>query len=393
MLAPLMHLSELDVHLSQLRDQELLREADDELVREQLATAWGDRFLDACSNDYLDLARRTVSRETLGTWINGSDEGASVGAGASRLVYGTHPSHRELERDVAEWLGYEEALLFSSGYAANVGALGALLSKEDAVFSDALNHASLIDGIRLSGARAEVFAHLQLDELERRLSQAAARPARWVIVESYYSMDGDGPDWAVVQALCERYDAHLYVDEAHAIGTFGPAGRGLCARWGVRPDVLLAGFGKAVGAQGACVCSSKRVRAWLWNRARSFVFSTAPSPWLAQLIRGHLEHVRGAEAERARLEGLAAAFRARLRRAGLPLVPGSWGPIVGVVLGSAQAALGAAARLRDQGILTQAIRPPTVPDGQSRLRVVLRAAMSDADVERLAEEISRAARG
>jgi len=379
-----MHLSEVATRLSQLRQQGLLREADDGRLRREGFEAFGDQFLDACSNDYLDLAGSNVSRATSG------DAQAAVGAGASRLVFGTHPEHRILEQVCAEWLGFDAALLFSSGYSANLGTLACLLTEGDAVFSDELNHASLIDGIRLSRVRPTVVPHLNLGQLEAQLAQVQSAPARWVIVESYYSMDGDGPDLAALSALCARFDAHLYVDEAHALGTFGPQGRGLCAVAGVRPDVLMAGFGKAVGGQGACVLSSADVRLWLWNKARAFVFSTAPSPLLAGRVTEQMRRTQASDAARARLAGHAVLLRQLLQEQGIAAMPGSFGPIVSVVLGSPEQAVRCAEELRKVGILAQAIRPPTVPVGQSRLRLVLRAGMSEQQLQRLARAVAGA---
>lgn len=379
-----MHLSAIGTRLAQLREQGLLREADDRGVRQELFAAFGEQFLDACSNDYLDLAGADVSRETP------AQPGAAVGSGASRLVFGTHPEHRKLERTTADWLGYESALLFACGYSANLGALGCLLSEEDAVFSDELNHASIIDGIRLSRARPVVFPHLDLGTLEAQLAQAGGAPARWVVVESYYSMDGDGPDLRALRALCDRYDAHLYVDEAHSVGTFGWRGRGLGAEAGVQADVLMAGLGKAVGGQGACVLGSTDLRLWLWNKARSFVFSTAPSPWLSARVTDQIGRTQDAETARARLMDHAQQLRRALLEQGVETVPGSFGPIVSVVVGGAEQAMACAAQLRAVGILAQAIRPPTVPVGRSRLRLVLRAGMNKDQVQRLADAVATA---
>jgi len=375
-----MKLAELGQRIEELRGVQLLREPDDGLIREDMERVFGARFVDAASNDYLDLAG---SREA---------EAGDLprGAGASRLVFGTHEPHLLLEREAAEWLGFDAALYFSTGYAANVGALGALLSKEDAVFSDQLNHASLIDGIRLSGARARVFAHLDLADLESQLAHASQAPARWVVAESYYSMDGDGPDLPRLATLCREYDAHLYIDEAHAVGTFGEGGRGLCAEQKVKPDVLVAAFGKAVGAQGACVLGTRELRIWLWNRARSFVFSTAPSPRVAASVRAQIVRAQSAQDERERLGERALQFRQLLAEGGAPLVPGSFGPIVSVVLGEAEHALSCADRLRSRGILAQAIRPPTVAAGQCRLRLVLRSSMSEKQVRDLATAVLQA---
>jgi len=382
-----MHLSELEPRLRELEESNLLRSPDDGLVRGQLQERWGADFIDACSNDYLGLTQPAAPPSVQALDVSRETRELPSGAGASRLVFGTHPEHLAAEHELASWMQGESALLFSSGYAANVGALGALLSKDDAVFSDALNHASLIDGMRLSGARVRVVPHLDLGALEEQLKSVADAPARWVVVESYYSMDGDGPDLPRLQALCAKYQAHLYVDEAHSIGTFGPEGRGLCAAQGVRPDVLMLAFGKAFGAQGACVVGSERLRTWLWNRARSFVFSTALSPVLAGVLREQLRRVKQAEAERRRLRDLCFLFRQQLLSHGVELPDGGFGPIVSVVLGSAGQALAAAERLRAQGILAQAIRPPTVPEGKSRLRVVLHANLEERAVVRLSEAV------
>lgn len=309
--------------------------------------------------------------------------GRAGGSGASRLVFGTHPPHLAAEAALADWLDYEAALTFSSGYAANVGALGALLSVEDCVLSDELNHASLIDGIRLSRARATIVPHLDLAQLEAGLRAGQGARARWVVLESYSSMDGDGPDLRRVRELCDRYDAALYLDEAHGVGLFGPAGRGRAAEAGVRADVLMAGLGKAVGAQGGAILGSAELRTWLWNRARSFVFSTAPAPLTATMLVERIGRVRAADAERARLLALAAQTRERLLGLGFDLGSGSFGPILGLRLGEAERALRWAAALRSAGFLAQAIRPPTVPALGSRLRLTLRASHRDDDVERL----------
>lgn len=305
------------------------------------------------------------------------------------MIFGTHPEHLALESEVAAWLGFPAALFFPSGYSANVGALAALLSPEDAVFSDRLNHASLIDGIRLSRARAQVFSHLDLKELEEKLRCSSSAPARWVIVESYYSMDGDGPDLAELRTLCDRFDAHLYVDEAHSVGTFGPEGSGLCARAGMQADVLMVAFGKSVGSQGACILGSEELRIWLWNRARSFVFSTGPSPLLAQSLREQVSLTKKAEAERFDLERISVQVRRKLQDKGVPLQTGSFGPVLSVLLGEEQEALRVAEGLRADGILAQAVRPPTVPPGHSRVRLVLRASFSKAQVSRLCEAVAR----
>lgn len=377
-----MHLKVLPDAIRALEEATRLRHPDDRIFRAQLWSEWGEDFIDAARNDYLGLARihsTDVSRET----------SVASGAGASRLVFGTAPEHLQVEGAVASWLGMPSALLFASGYAANVGALSALLSPEDAVFSDRLNHASLIDGMKLARVKPLVFRHLDLQELERGLQQASFAPARWVVVESYYSMDGDGPDLGRLRELCDRHDASLYVDEAHSVGTFGPAGAGLCHQAGIRADVLMAAFGKAVGSQGACVLGSSDVRTWLWNRARSFVFSTAPSPIHTAHLGVQIAATRAAHGPRDRLRLLAKRVRETLLEENVPMVAGSFGPVLSLVCGSEAAALDLADRLRASGVLAQAIRPPTVPENGSRVRLILNAGLTDPQCRRLVEIVSR----
>ena len=336
----------------------------------------GDSRVDARSNDYLGLAQ-VVSRETAGQ--------PRVGAGASRLVSGTHAEHLELEAQLADWLGMEACLLFSSGYAANVGAISALAGPGETVFSDSLNHASIIDGCRLSRATVVVLPHRDLNALERAL--ADSQGVRWVVTESYFGMDGDVPDLRGIRQLCDAFGAALVVDEVHALGVFGPAGRGLCAEAGIAADVLIGGMGKAFGVQGGFAACSQLFRAWLWNRARSLVFSTAPSPVLCSLALQQLASVRRADAERARLVALEARFAEALRLAGLPLPAGRRGPLFPIVFGSEAAVMAAAASLAAEGVRCHPIRPPTVPAGGSRLRIVLRADMSDSQVALLSDSV------
>jgi 8-amino-7-oxononanoate synthase len=335
-------------------------------------------LVDARSNDYLGLAGRGVSRETTGP----------IGAGASRLVSGSHTEHRELEGELAEWLGFEDCLLFSSGYTANLGVISALAGPGEIVLSDALNHASIIDGCRLSRAEVVVLPHRDVGALERALE--ASRGVRWVVTESYFGMDGDSPDLVALRRICDAHEAALIVDEAHAIGVFGPEGRGLSAALGVTADVLVGGMGKALGIHGGFAACAGVYREWLWNRARSLVFSTAPSPLLCSLASGRVQQVRRAEPERAHLRQLEQRLSERLSQAGVETPPGRHGPLFPVILGSENAVLEGARRARDLGVLCHPIRPPTVPRGASRLRVTLRADMSEADVDALAGALTGA---
>jgi len=385
------HPHAIDTELQALEQLGLLRVPDDGSTRRlalAAAEALGVEFIDASSNDYLGLAGReaprAVSRETAAP---GTPVSEPVGSGASRLVHGSRRAHVDLERSLAGWVGAEAALLFSSGFAANLGLLGAVAGEGDVILSDALNHASIVDGCRLSRARVLKVPHLDLLALEQLLSELPPEQPRWFVTESYFSMDGDGPELDRVAAVCRRHGAGLIVDEAHALGVMGTGGAGLCSLAGLRPDAIVGTLGKAVGSQGAFVAGSASLRSLLWNRARSFVFSTAPSPLLSQISLFHVKQLNGMEAERARLAMLAQEVRAGLRRSGVP-VGRSFGPIIPVLMPPNERVLNAAARLAERGILAQAIRSPTVPPGTERLRITLQATLSLASSERLVRELA-----
>jgi 8-amino-7-oxononanoate synthase len=370
----------LRARLSELEASDLLRDPSDSTARESV-TAPGLAPIDACSNDYLGLGARTVSRETLQALSS-----KRRGAGASRLVQGTFPEHLEAERALADWVKLPTALLGLSAFAANVGTIPALVESESLLVSDRLNHASIVDGCRLAQARVVVTPHLDLEAVETALrSRSTAAPA-WVLTEGLFSMDGDSPDLATLRALCDRYEAGLSVDEAHSLGVVGPAGAGLAGEQGVRVDALVAGLGKAVGSQGGFVAGSEVLRTWLWNRARAFVFSTAPSPLLAHLIHEQVLETRAADSARARLAQRSTELRTALRELGLP-VPAGAGPIIPVRLGANDRALRVMVVLRQHGILAQAIRPPTVPRGEARLRLTVHADWPDDAVPRIARAL------
>lgn len=347
----------------------------DILDRERLLRAPGPpsraNLLDLCSNDYLGYASEPWPA------LN-----ARSGAGASRLVTGNHGAHEDAENTLADWLGADAALLFSSGYAANVGVITALAGPGDLIVSDALNHASIIDGSRLSGARVQVVPHRDSGAVEAALAGGSTSRRRWVITESYFSMDGDSPDLPALRASCERHDAALIVDEAHALGVFGPEGRGLCAAAAVRPDVLIGTAGKALGLHGAFVVGSRALRLWLWNRARSFVFSTGVSPSLASAIAQRTVRARDDGAGRDRLHRASRRIREGLAALGAARVQDGEGPIIPWLLGDEAAALALSRRLAEQGVVVAAIRPPTVAIGASRLRITASASLHEHDVER-----------
>jgi 8-amino-7-oxononanoate synthase len=303
------------------------------------------------------------------------------------LISGTKPQHLALEAELSDWLGAESCLLFSSGYAANVGVLSSLAAPGDTIFSDALNHASIVDGCRLGRGSVVVFPHRDLSALARALGRVQGDGVRWVVSESYFGMDGDSPDLRRLREVCDEQGAALIVDEAHALGVFGVQGRGLCAEAQVVPDVLVGGMGKAFGVHGGFVTCSALFREWFWNRARSFVFSTAPSPLLCGVALEHLEQLRAADAERRQLRRRERRLEERLVAGGVPLPPGRHGPVFPVVFGTESAVLQAAIELRELGVLCQPIRPPTVPSGGSRIRVTLRADMLEPTVDAMAEAL------
>lgn len=340
-------------------------------------------ILELCSNDYLGYATEQLIEVPAQ---------ARLGATASRLIAGDHPEHRALERELAGWLGHEDALVFSSGYAANVGLLSALLRPGDTVISDALNHASIIDGIRLARVQATVVPHNDANAVREALERAPATGRRWVITEGYFSMDGDRPDLRGLRALCDEHGAALLVDDTHALGIFGEEGRGTCAVQGVTPDALIGTFGKALGVQGAFVAGSTLLTDWLWNRARSFVFSTGLSPLIAAANLSAVRRVRADDEGRARLNAVVAHIRGALRALDYRLVERSEGPIIPVLVGPEEGAIGLSEALLRRGVRVLPIRPPTVPPGTSRLRVTVHARLTEEAVER-AIEAFRGARG
>lgn len=329
--------------------------------------------LNFSSNDYLGLAGDTELKSAYQSHISRY----GVGSGASRLVCGTMDVHLELEEKIAALKSAEAGLSFSSGFAAATGTLPALCGKGDVLILDKLCHASLIDGARLSGATMRVFPHNDLERLERHLQWAAGQVGRdgriVVVTESVFSMDGDLAPLAEIVALKEKHGALLLVDEAHAFGVLGPQGRGLAAALGVesRVDLQMGTFSKAVGLSGGYLCGSRAMVDLLINRARSFIYSTAPSPALAATVRDALDLVCGPRGE---------TLRAALLENRNTFSPDTTSAIVPVIIGENEAALAASAELLERGFLVPAIRYPTVPKGSARLRVTLSAAHRPDDI-------------
>ncbi len=341
-----------------------------------------------CGNDYLGLRTHPA---VIDAARHAADAG--FGSGGSRLVSGTTPAHVALEQQLATWLGDEASLLFGSGWSCNVGLLSATLGEGDVVVSDALNHASLIDGIRLTRARRAVVAHGDVDGFRRALIESRGTDGlRLVVVESVYSMDGDLAPLGALAQLCADEGAALYVDEAHALGVLGESGRGLAAALDVADavDARVGTCGKALGGFGAFVTTSQAVRDWWFQRARSFVFSTAPPLPTLAATSAAVELLEAGEAQ-ARLWRVIGRLRDGLADLGWWRGPAR-SAIFPLVVGEAAAAVALSSALDEQGMFVQAIRPPTVPPGTARLRVTASAARSDDDVDAFVDALARATR-
>lgn len=343
------------------------------------------------SNDYLGLSGERFLKDV---FIRGVERWGG-GAGSARLISGTRSVHLALEEEVADWKGTEAALTFASGYATAVGVIPALVGRGDSVILDGLSHASLVDGARLSGAEVRVFLHNRLESLEEKLRSVRGSGGGGkvlVVTESVFSMDGDEAPLRGVVELAERWGAMVMVDEAHAAGCVGPEGRGVVGREGLegRVDVQMGTFSKALGCQGGYVAGSREVMDWLINRARSFVYSTAMPPALAEAIGAAVGWVRGREGEerRVRLRLVVEEFRERFRgelggRLGgdaARLFEASSSAIVPLVVGGAADAVLLSERLLSRGYWVPAVRYPTVPEGLARLRFSLNALLGEADL-------------
>ncbi|HWM54905.1 MAG TPA: 8-amino-7-oxononanoate synthase [Solirubrobacterales bacterium] len=341
-----------------------------------------------CSNNYLGLADhprvRGAAAEAAMRW--------GAGAGASRLISGNMQPHRHLEERLAEFKGYEASLLFGSGYLANTGTIAALAGRGEVVFSDELNHASIVDGCRLSRAETFVYRHGDLEHLAWALREAGER-ASLIVTDGVFSMDGDVAPLEQLAELSRRHRCRLMVDEAHATGALGPGGRGSVAAAGLgdEVDVVVGTLGKALGSYGAYVCGSGELVEYLVNTARPFIFSTAPPPPAAAAALAALELLESHPHRVERLQANAEALRTALAGEGLA-VGGSSTQIVPVEIGDASPAMELSERALERGVFAQGIRPPTVPEGSSRLRFTAMATHRKGELERAAKLVGAAAR-
>lgn len=348
----------------------------------------GRVLINFSSNNYLGLATHPLLIERANEWA------AAWGAGAtaSRLVCGTFDLHEQVEARLAVMKGTEAALIFNSGYQANSAVLPALfdramLNDEPLVFADRLIHASMHHGCRGAGVRALRFRHNDLGHLEQLLIAHTGKPGvRFILTESVFSMDGDRADLGGLVALAERHDAFLYVDEAHATGVLGPRGMGLAGEFSGRVDLVMGTFSKALGGFGAYIACSHRLKDYLVNRCAGFIYSTALPPAVLGAMDAALELVPTLELERVRLHANADRLRQALRDIGLNYGD-STTQIVPVMVGDTAAAIAASQALEVEGVLGIAIRPPTVPNGTSRIRFALSAEHGQVEMDRLIEAL------
>lgn len=367
------------------RDQHLWRQ------RQTLASAQGTRvfcdgkeFINFCSNDYLGLASTGTDELSAAALRWGT------GSGASHLVCGHSQAHHDLEQALADYTGYPRALLFSTGYMANVGVISALAQRGDLILQDKLNHASLLDGAQLSRARMLRYRHTDVGHLNALLSEREGHAGETLIVsDSIFSMDGDLADVAALADVSRQHQALLMIDDAHGLGIIGPQGQGARAHFGLSTadlPVYIGTLGKAFGGYGAFVAGSDDLIDYLIQFARSYIYTTAMPPALADAMQGNLQRMKD-DSLRSRLQTRILQFRQGAQDSGLPLMP-SLSPIQPLLIGSSDKALQLSSRLREAGLWVSAIRPPTVPQNEARLRVTLSAAHTAADVDLLLSVLS-----
>lgn len=350
----------------------------------------GAVLVNFAGNDYLGLA----GDARLITAARAALEQAGTGARASTLVTGQTPWHEQLERRIAEFEGTEAALLFPTGYAANMGTIAALVGREDVVCGDRWNHASLIDGCRLSGARFRVYPHGDVERLDRELAKHTSARRRLIVTDGLFSMDGD---LAPLPGLCEiarRHKAMLLVDEAHATGVLGAHGRGSAEHLGVETQIpiCVGTLSKALGSQGGFVAGPRALIDWLTTQARPQMFSTGLTPAACAAATAAFDIIAGEPQRRERLQSLGRLLRGELTRRGVSVVAEQSdpaGPIVPLIVGDAPRAMRMSAALQQRGFLVPAIRPPSVPRGTSRLRISLSAAHAEADVIALVDHLEQ----
>ncbi|WP_028025294.1 8-amino-7-oxononanoate synthase [Enterovibrio calviensis] len=340
-------------------------------------------YLNFSGNDYLGLAH---DASLITAWQEGLDT-FGAGSTASPLVTGFSSAHQTLERALCDWLGFERALLFNSGFSANQAVIFSLLEKHDTLLQDKLNHASLMEAGMLCDAKMQRFPHNNVHKLESMLHATAQTSARFVVTEGVFSMDGDLSPLADIRSVCDQHDAWLMVDDAHGIGVLGEQGQGSAHAANIQPDILIVTFGKAFGMMGAAVMCSEHVHDYLTQFARHYVYSTAMPPAQAHALSHTLSMIRTQSWRREKLSALSAVFHEELQ--GCDEVIETITPIKPVVLGSVEKMQVIASKLKANGFLTGAIRPPTVPVNTARLRITLSVNQSETQVKDLAVLLRR----
>jgi 8-amino-7-oxononanoate synthase len=350
---------------------------------------------DFSSNDYLSLNSDGIIHQFYLKLLQNPDSALNLTSGStgSRLLSGQSEIFDDAEKAMSDWTGYESSLLFSSGYNANIGVMDALFTARDFIFTDRQAHASLLDGIRLSGAKKIYYKHNDLNDLELHLRKTAREDSRsrfWIVTESVFSMDGDSPDLTALLDLAEKYNALLYIDEAHAVGLFGEYGAGLTCQSGIRERiaVCMMPMGKAPGLSGAFVCGSPTLKEYLINHSRSFIFSTAPLPVLPFLLKESIQYMKTkfSDEDRTDLQVKAEGFRRRLHKAGVSTLDSS-SQIVPILVQSEEKVLLLKEHLQKSGYIVSAIRPPTVAADSCRLRISICKDHTEKQLEDLAEMI------
>jgi 8-amino-7-oxononanoate synthase len=352
----------------------------------------GRELLNFCSNDYLGLANHP---EIIAAFKKGADE-YGVGSGAAHLVNGHSRAHHALEEELAEFTGRPRALLFSTGYMANLGVVAALVGAGDAVFEDRLNHASLLDAGLLSRARLSRYNHGDASSLQAKLRESKAQE-KLIVTDGVFSMDGDIAPLPALATEAKQHDALLMVDDAHAIGVLGQQGRGSCAHFGLGIDevpILMATLGKGVGTFGAFVAGSEELIEWLIQAARPYIYTTATPPAVAEATRASLKIIQQEEWRREKLHTLIKRFREGAAQLGLQLMDSETAiqPLIIGEAGEAGEAVTMSKQLEQQGILISAIRPPTVPEGTARLRITFSALHEEQHIDQLLDALQGALR-
>ena len=367
--------------------QEHQKILDDLAARHRLRALAPRDGLDFTSNDFLGLAESQALKDAVRAAL---DRGVPAGAGGSRLLRGNHPEHEALEEEAAKFFHAESALYFPTGFAANAALAATLPRREDLFIHDELVHASIRDGMGKAGVPVGGTAHNDLNAMEQLIKHWRTQGGKgqvWIAVETLYSMDGDKAPLNELVALAKQHDAMLLLDEAHATGVYGPQGRGLAHAYEGEPNIIcLHTCGKALGAQGGLITLPRHLRDFMINRARAFIYSTAPSPLMAAAVRAALKLVAAADDQRDKLHELVALLDDGLEKQ-LKIVP-SGTPIQPIVLGSDERALKIAARLQQQGFDIRAIRPPTVPEGTARLRISVTLHADAGAIDRLVEALA-----